>query len=78
MQSTVGELVMEFVGRFKVSTVRAAEKIPIVESRSDGNLSGIIANYAGTISYRGKKKRERKREREREEKIMYKDVTLKN
>jgi hypothetical protein len=40
--------------------VKAAEKIPIVETRFDENLSGIIANYVGTISCRGKKKKRKK------------------
>jgi len=61
---------MEFVGRLKVSTVKAAEKIPIVETRFDGNLSGIIANYVKTISCRERKKKKRKK--------VIQNMTLKN
>lgn len=50
MQSTVRELVMDFVGRSKVSAIEVTEKIPIVGTCFGGNLSGVTANYEGRIS----------------------------
>lgn len=56
MQSTVRELVMDFVGRSKVSAIEAVEKIPIVETCFGENLSGVTANYEGRISTRKEKR----------------------
>lgn len=50
MQSTVRELVMDFVGRSKVSAIEAAQTC------FGGNLSGVTANYEGWISARGEKR----------------------
>lgn len=65
MQSTVRELVMDFVGRSKVSAIEVVEKIPIVGTCFGGNLSGVTANYEGRISAR-------------EEKRLSRNVTLEN
>lgn len=57
MQSTVRELLMEFVGRSKVSMGETIEKIPIGLPKlfeTVGNLSDVIANYYRRIVRRKK------------------------